>query len=118
MNSRTKRRSLGACVPPNRAEFPKALYAFSSPKQAQKMARAYLGASAQLYPAINPAKKYRICDPKLNKWVNFGQMGYQDYTRHKNKTRRKNYLTRTAGMLGNWKRNKYSANNLSRHILW
>jgi len=118
MNSRTKRRSLCACVPPNRAEFPKALYAFSSPKQAQKMARAYLGASAQLYPAINTAKKYRICDPKLNKWVNFGQMGYQDYTRHKNKTRRKNYLTRTAGMLGNWKRNKYSANNLSRHILW
>jgi hypothetical protein len=27
-------------------------------------------------------------------------------------------LTRTKGMLGDWKRNKYSANNLSRHILW
>jgi hypothetical protein len=108
------------CRPPpaTNLRYPKALYAFSSPRQAQKMARKYLGASARLYPASNPVKKYRICDPKLNQWVNFGQMGYEDYTRHKNKTRRKNYLTRTAGMLGNWKRNKYSANNLSRNILW
>ena len=66
----------------------------------------------------NPKKKYMICDPKTNTWVNFGQLGYEDYTRHKNKTRRRNYLTRTAGMRGNWKSNKYSANNLSRHILW
>ena len=69
-------------------------------------------------PASNPAKKYMIYDPKNNKWVNFGQLGYEDYTKHGNKTRRKNYLTRTKGMLGDWKNNKYSANNLSRHILW
>ena len=114
MSVKTRR----SCRPPKGMSYPKALYAFSNPRQARKMARKYLGKSAKLYPANNPMKKYRICDPKLNQWVNFGQMGYQDYTRHKNKTRRTNYLTRTAGMLGNWKRNKYSANNLSRNILW
>lgn len=118
MKLTTKTRRQHACPLPKSRKFPKALYAFSSPRQAQKMAHKYLGHSAKLYPASNPVKKYRICDPKLKRWVNFGQMGYQDYTRHKNKTRRKNYLTRTAGMLGNWKDNKYSANNLSRRILW
>jgi hypothetical protein len=82
------------------------------------MAYKYLGRTAKLYPARNPEKKYSIYDPTHNKWVNFGQVGYEDYTKHHDKKRRKNYLTRTKGMLGNWKTNKYSANNLSRHILW
>uniref|UniRef100_A0A6C0HQJ8 Uncharacterized protein n=1 Tax=viral metagenome TaxID=1070528 RepID=A0A6C0HQJ8_9ZZZZ len=45
-------------------------------------------------------KKYMIKDTKMNKLVYFGQMGYEDYTKHKNKTRRKNYLTRSSGMNG------------------
>ena len=63
-------------------------------------------------------KKYMIKDPKTDKWVYFGQMGYEDYTKHKNKTRRKNYLTRSSGMRGHWKNNKFSANNLAMHVLW
>ena len=100
------------------SRYKKNLYKYSSPTQAQKMATKYLGKTAKLYPANNPVKKYRICDPVSKKWVNFGQLGYEDYTRHKNKTRRHNYLTRTANMRGNWKSNKYSANNLSRKITW
>ena len=118
MKTRKRRSEASACPTPRKTRYPKALYAFSSPRQAQKMAYKYLGKTAKLYPANKPLKKYRICDPKLGQWINFGQMGYQDFTRHKNKIRRHNYLTRTAGMLGNWKRNKYSANNLSREILW
>lgn len=98
--------------------YKKILYKYSSPTQAQKMATKYLGKTAKLYPANNPVKKYMICDPVSKKWVNFGQLGYEDYTRHKDKTRRHNYLTRTANMRGNWKSNKYSANNLSRRVLW
>jgi hypothetical protein len=98
--------------------YKKILYKYSSPSQAQKMAIKYLGKTAKLYPANNPVKKYRICDPVSKKWVNFGQLGYEDYTRHKDKMRRHNYLTRTANMRGNWKKNKYSANNLSRRVLW
>ena len=101
-------------------KFPKRIYLYSTPRTAQRMAYKYLGRikTAKLYPAKNPAKKYMVFDPKNNKWVNFGQMGYEDYTKHHDKTRRKNYLTRTKGMLGEWKSNKYSANNLSRSILW
>ena len=98
--------------------YPKRLYLYSTPRTAQRMAYKYLGRSAKLYPARNPVKKYSIYDTIHDKWVNFGQMGYEDFTKHHDKTRRKNYLTRTKGILGNWKTNKYSANNLSRHILW
>jgi hypothetical protein len=31
---------------------------------------------------------------------------------------RKNYLKRATAILGNWKNNKYSKNNLAIHILW
>ena len=98
--------------------FTKKLLKYSNPKQAQRMAYKYLGKTAKLYPANNPQKKYKIYDPKNEKWVNFGQIGYEDFTKHKDKTRRKNYLTRTKFMKGNWKSNPYSANNLSREILW
>jgi hypothetical protein len=101
-------------------KFPKRIYLYSTPRIAQRMAYKYLGRTktAKLYPARNPAKKYMVFDPKNNKWVNFGQMGYEDYTKHHDKTRRKNYLTRTKNMGGDWKSNKYSANNLARSILW
>ena len=98
--------------------FRKQIYKYTDPRQAQKMARKYLGKTVRLYPSSNPKKKYEICDPVHRKWVHFGQIGYEDFTRHKNKKRRKNYLTRTAKMRGDWKSNKYSANNLSRNILW
>jgi len=106
------------CVLKGRTKFTKKLRRYSNPEKAQKMAYKYLGKTAKLYPANNPEKKYKICDRNNNKWVNFGQIPYQDFTRHLNKTRRRNYLTRTSGMLGNWRKNPYSANNLSRHILW
>ena len=54
-----------------RSTYKKILYKYSSPKQAQKMAHKYLGKTAKLYPASNPEKKYRIYDPKNDKWVNF-----------------------------------------------
>ena len=58
-----------------------------------------------------------VLDP-TGRWIHFGQMGYEDFTKHKDPVRRHNYLTRTAFMKGNWKLNKYSANNLSRSLLW
>jgi hypothetical protein len=98
--------------------FSKTLRKYSNPEKAQKMAYAYLGRSAKLYPAKNPSKKYSIFDPYNKKWVEFGQIGYENFTKHKDKTRRKNYLTRSGKIKGNWKKNKYSRNNLSMKILW
>jgi hypothetical protein len=94
----------------------KTLSKYSNHIQAQKMAYKYLGKTAKLYPATNSQKKYAIWHD--GKWINFGQMGYEDYTKHHNKTRRKNYLTRSGKIRGNWKQDKYSPNNLSRNILW
>jgi hypothetical protein len=103
---------------PNQNRFSRRLLKYSTPRTAQKMAHKYLGKTAKLYPASVPGKKYKIWDPKLEHWVNFGQLGYEDYTKHHNKTRRKNYLTRSRNIRGAWKSNPYSPNNLSMHILW
>jgi hypothetical protein len=91
---------------------------YSNPTIAQKMAYKYLGKNAKLYRSTVKNKKYKIFDPHNEKWVSFGQMGYEDYTKHKDDARRKNYLTRSAKIKGNWRDNKYSPNNLSRNILW
>jgi len=99
-------------------KYSKQLYKYSTPITAQKKAHKYLGKSAHIYPADKKDKKYKVYDPKHNKWVNFGQLGYEDYTKHKDKTRRKNYLARSLKIKGNWKKNPYSPNNLSIHILW
>ena len=101
-----------------RKNYSKNLTRYSNPRIAQHMAYKYLGKTAKLYPAKNPAKKYSIFDPIHKKWINFGQLGYEDYTKHKDKKRRHSYLTRSKSIKGNWKKNKYSPNNLSIHILW
>jgi len=59
-----------------------------------------------------------ILNPNTNKFVYFGQMGYEDFTKHKDEKRRENYLKRTANIRGKWKENPYSKNNLSRCLLW
>ena len=82
------------------------------------MAYKYLGRTAKIYPSSKKEKKYMIWDPKNNKYVHFGQLGYEDYTKHNNKSRRKNYLNRSRKIKGNWKKNPYSPNNLSINILW
>jgi hypothetical protein len=98
--------------------FSQRLLQYSNPRQAQKMAHKYLGKTAKLYPVRNSAKKYSVFDPREKKWVNFGQLGYEDFTKHKDVNRRKNYLTRSSRIKGDWKANKYSPNNLSMHVLW
>ena len=99
-------------------EFSEELLKYSNPKIAQKKAFQYLGKDAILYPSKNKSKKYSIYNPIEDKWVNFGQMGYEDFTKHKDKERRERYLKRATNMRGSWEGNKYSPNNLSIHILW
>ncbi len=52
-----------------------------------------------------------------NKVVPFGQKGYSDFTKHKNKTRRARYLKRHSGMGEHWNRPD-TPGALSRWILW
>jgi hypothetical protein len=110
-----------ANLPPFKAKgegVKKDITKWSNPQQAQKQAHKYLGSNAELFLSTKKDKKYMIQVPNTNRWVHFGQIGYEDYTKHRDDTRRENYLTRTAKMKGDWKDNPYSPNNLSRNILW
>ena len=95
----------------------KSIRKYSNPTQVYRLAKKYLGKTAKIGLSTKREKKYMVTTPDGN-IVHFGQMGYEDYTKHKNKTRRKNYLTRASKIKGNWKKNRYSANNLAIHLLW
>ena len=90
---------------------------YSNPVKALLNAKKYLGKDTQLFISNKKDKKFMIQDPD-GKWVHFGQIGYEDYLKHGDEARRKNYLKRTENMRGNWRDNPYSANNLARNILW
>ena len=90
---------------------------YSNPTEVYRLAKKYLGKTAKIGLSTKKEKKYMVTTPHGN-IVHFGQMGYEDYTKHKDKTRRKNYLTRSRNIKGDWKKNKYSPNNLAIHLLW
>ena len=90
----------------------------SNPDRALANTKKYLGKNAALYPSEKSKFKYKVFNPNTNKFVYFGSMLYEDYLKHGDEIRKKNYLLRSGNIKGNWKDDKYSKNNLSRHILW
>lgn len=64
-------------------------------------------------------KKFRVTFLENGKHVDFGQKGYSDYTKHKDKERMKRYLTRHARMGENWTQSgRYTPGYWSRWLLW
>jgi len=60
-------------------------------------------------------KKYMVLDPNTNKMVHFGQMGYEDYTKHHDEKRRELFRKRNH----KWATaEKYSPAWLSYYVLW
>lgn len=93
------------------------IWLYSNPKEAQRKAFKIYGKSAILYRSKTKGKKYSIQDLE-GKIVSFGQMEYEDFTKHEDPERRHKYLSRSGNLKGNWKENEYSPNNLARNILW
>jgi hypothetical protein len=93
------------------------IWRVSNPITAQKKAFKYLGKYGLLYLSNKKEKKYMVLDPK-GKPVYFGSSDYEDYNKHGDLVRRKNYLNRATNIKGNWRDDKYSPNNLAIHILW
>ena len=91
---------------------------FSNFDKAQKRAEEFLGEDTILFASPKKDKKYRVYNPLNGKCVDFGQMGYEDFTKHKDPIRRERYLQRATKIKGDWAENPYSPNNLSIHILW
>lgn len=88
---------------------------FSNYTTAKRRTHQVLGKNAKLYLSNRKNKKFMVIDPKTHKKINFGQMGYEDWLKHKDKTRRRHFLTRNH----KWKSaKKYSPAYLAYHILW
>jgi|TARA_R100000084_G_C4650561_1_gene149431 hypothetical protein len=90
---------------------------FSNFGLALKKAMKYLGNDVDFRISTRKDKKYMVKTPD-GKWSHFGQMGYEDHTKHQDALRRQRYLDRATRIRGNWKKEKYSPNNLSINILW
>jgi tRNA U34 5-carboxymethylaminomethyl modifying GTPase MnmE/TrmE len=87
-------------------------------KTAQEKAEKYLGKDALLKISEEKNKKYQVLNPSTNKYVSFGDIRYEDYTKHKDPVRRQSYLKRATKIKGDWKIDKYSPNSLAINILW
>ena len=72
----------------------------------------------ELFISNRKNKKYQILNPENNKFVHFGSLAYEDFTKHKDLKRQKAYIIRAMNINGNWRPDKYSANNLSMYLLW
>jgi hypothetical protein len=102
----------------NLPKFEANILKWSNPTKVAEKAKKYLGNDVMVYLSTKPKKKYMIINPDTNKEVHFGEMGYEDHTKSQDPIRRENYLKRSLAIKGNWKKNKYSPNNLSRNLLW
>ena len=90
---------------------------YSNPNKAWDNAIKYLKKNIVMGLSTKKTKKYMVQRPD-GKWIHFGEIGFEDFTKHKDNKRRLAYLKRTENMKGNWKDDKFSANNLARNILW
>lgn len=93
------------------------IYKWSDPHKVRSSADIYLGRDIPIYLSNKKNKKYMVQNPE-GRWVHFGQLNFQDYTKHKDEDRRRRYLARATNIKGNWKDDKYSANNLAINLLW
>ena len=93
------------------------IYKFSDPLKVKQNLDRYLGANYKLYISTKVNKKYMIKTPE-GKWVHFGEIGFEDFTKHQDEKRKQQYLARATKIKGNWKDNKFSKNNLAINLLW
>jgi hypothetical protein len=104
-------------MPPNYIKAVK-VEKVSNPIMVLKKARELFGEDTDIGFSTDSKKKYMIYDPNAKVWVHFGDINYQDYTKHQDDIRRNNYLIRSGNIKGDWKDNPYSPNNLARNLLW
>lgn len=91
---------------------------WSNPSVVSRKWNLYKDKEAGSLSVANDGKhKYYILTPDKKK-VYFGAIGYEDFTKSKDQVKRRAYLARATKIKGDWKSNKYSANNLAINLLW
>ena len=97
----------------------KQLLLVSNPSKVIKNADKYLGKNNyELFVSDRNDKKYMIINNANGKKIHFGNIRYEDFTRHNDETRRNSYLSRATKIRGNWANNKFSPNLLAINLLW
>jgi hypothetical protein len=97
--------------------FSKTLKPVSNPTIVTQKAKQIFCSAVKIVESRAKGKEYALIKPDGER-INFGSIDYEDYTEHKNATRRDNHLKRETNIKGNRKANKYSPNNLSVRLLW
>jgi len=72
--------------------------------------------NAILKVSTKAGKKFMVIHD--GKTTHFGDINLADFTKTGDEVKRRSYLARSGGIKGDWKSDKYSANNLARAILW
>lgn len=96
----------------------KELIKVSTPQIVYKKAKEIYGPNVDIDISPLKNKKYRILDSIKNKYVDFGDIRYQDFTKHKEEERRIRYLKRALNIRGDWAKNPFSKNWLAISLLW
>ena len=95
------------------------LLTVSNPTIVKKNLKKYIPKDTpELFISNRKNKKYQILNPDTNKFVHFGSLAYEDFTKHQDKERQKNYIIRASNIKGDWRSDKFSPNNLSMYLLW
>jgi hypothetical protein len=80
----------------------------------KRNARHFLGSNVDIQISTRKDKKYMIRSPD-GKYIHFGQIGFQDYTKHRDEKRKELFRKRNH----KWKDSpKYSPAWLSYYLLW
>ena len=87
----------------------------SNPSEVQKKAFEILGKDAVIYRSNRDHKKYAIFDPLKQRYTHFGDIRYEDYTKHHDDERRKDFRRRNAKWFDY---PMYSPAFLAYHLLW
>lgn len=85
-------------------------------EKARKTAEKHGYERKNIFPSTRKDKKFMYKDNERT--IHFGAKGYEDFLVHQDKERRRKYDIRSRNIDGNWRNDKYSANNLARRILW
>lgn len=88
---------------------------YSTPSTVYRRAKNLFNDDVQIKLSTRNDKKYMLYNPQKDKWVHFGQMGYQDYTQHLDKKRRALFMLRNLKWAS---KDKYSPAYLSYTLLW
>jgi hypothetical protein len=89
------------------------IWKYSNPLKLRQIANEKGFKNTEIFLSDKPTKKYMIFHN--NKPMYFGQMGFEDYTKHNDELRQQRFLNRNK----KWKTfQKYTPAYLSYHLLW